>query len=101
MSVFFSSAGKYRAPSDEDAYRSYLISRNQPRIVYHSREMHSKRLRVLARGVGSRVRAALGVIHKAIVTAKMRRVRRELMFHTKDIRDFPRRPLILGDKWDS
>jgi thiazole synthase ThiGH ThiG subunit len=48
----------------------------------------------------SRVRAALGVIHKAIVTAKMRRVRRELMFHSKDIRDFPQRPLILGDKWD-
>jgi hypothetical protein len=78
MSVLFSSAGKYRA-----------------------REIHLKRLRVLARRAGSRVRAALGVIHKAIVTAKMRRVQRELMFHTKDIGDFPQRPLILGDKWDS
>jgi hypothetical protein len=49
----------------------------------------------------------------------MRRIRRELIFHAgfhdewsrskwreapgsdHDIRDFPQRPLILGDKWDS
>jgi hypothetical protein len=104
-----------------DAYRSYLISRNPPPIVYHSGEMHLKRLRVLARKVRNRVSAALQFIHKAIIAAKMHRVQRELMFHTglhdewsrsgtewreehdreRDIRAFPQRPLILSDKWDS
>lgn len=101
MTMFHSHQDTIRDQIGGDAYRAYLISRDQPRIVYHSREMHLKRLRVLARRVGSRVRAALGVIHKAIVTAKMRRIQRELMFHAKDIGDFPQRPLILGDKWDS
>jgi hypothetical protein len=64
-----------------DAYRSYLISRNPPPIVYHSGEMHLKRLRVLARKVRNRVSATLQFIHKAIIAAKMRRVQRELMFH--------------------
>jgi hypothetical protein len=103
-----------------DAYRAYLISRNQPPIVYHSAEMHLKRLRVLARKVRNRASAALAFIHKAIIAAKMRRIQRELMFHTgshdewsrsglkwrdehglKDIRDFPQTPLLLSDKWDS
>jgi hypothetical protein len=63
----------------------------------------------------------LEFIHKAIIAAKMRRVQRELMFHTgfhdewsgvppnrregrgseKDARDFPQTPLLLSDKWDS
>jgi hypothetical protein len=102
-----------------DAYRSYLISRNQPPIVYHSGEMHLKRLRVLARKVGKRASAVFAFIHKAIVAAKMRRIQRELMFHAgshegsqfgqewhqehglKDIREFPQTPLLLSDKWDS
>jgi hypothetical protein len=104
-----------------DAYRSYLISRNPPPIVYHSGDMHLKRLRVLARKVRNRASAALAFVHKAIIAAKMRRVQRELMFHTgshdewslsgsesrdehgleRDVRDFPQRPLILGDKRDS
>jgi hypothetical protein len=76
-------------------------------------------LRVLARKAGSRASAVLNVIHKAIIAAKLRRVQRELMFHTgshewsgfgpgsreegldKDVRYFPQRPLILSDKWDS
>jgi hypothetical protein len=93
MTMFHSHQDTIRDQIGGEAYRAYLITRNQSPIV--------KRLRVLARRVGSRVRAALGVIHKAIVTAKMRRIQRELMFHTKDITDFPQRPLILGDKWDS
>ena len=101
MSVSFSGMDKTRAPRGEDAYRAWLISREQPPIVYHSGQMHLKRLRVLARKIRSRVRAALTTIHQAIVAAKMRRVRRELMFHTQDLKDFPQRPLILGDKWDS
>jgi hypothetical protein len=104
-----------------DAYRAYLISRNPPPIVYHSGGMHLKRLRVLARKVRKRVSAALEFIHQAIIAAKMRRVQRELMFHTgfhdewsgalpnrregrgleKDARDFPQTPLLLSDKWDS
>ena len=119
MSVLFSDVDKTGAPGDEDAYRAWLVSRAQPPIVYHSGAMHLKRLRVLARKINSRARAALITIHQAIVAAKMRRIRRELIFHAgsldgwsrakwregpgadHDIREFPQRPLILGDKWDS
>jgi hypothetical protein len=55
----------------------------------------------------SRISAALTTIHGAIVTAKLRRIRRELMFHRgwagqagPDATKFAQRPLILGDKWD-
>ena len=101
MSVLFSGVDKPRAPRDEQAYRSWLISRQQSPIVYHSGAMHLKRLRVLARKISSHVRMALTTIHEAIVAAKMRRVQRELMFHRNELRDFPQQPLILGDKWDS
>jgi hypothetical protein len=63
--------------------------------------MHLKRLRVIARKIRSRIGAALATMHQAIVAAKLRRVRRELTFHTRELRDFPQRPLILDDKWDS
>ncbi|MEA2895476.1 MAG: hypothetical protein QOJ84_1091 [Bradyrhizobium sp.] len=101
MGALFSGVDKTRAPGDEDAWRAWPISRKQPPIVYHSGEMHLKRLRVLARKFGSRVSAALTMIHQAIVAAKLRRVQRELMFHANELRDFPQRPLILDDKWDS
>jgi hypothetical protein len=122
MSLLFSGLDDTPAPLDEEAYRAWLISRAQPPIVYHSGAMHLKRLRVLARKINSHVRAALTTIHQAIVAAKMRRIQRELIFHAgvagfhdewsrlkwregpgsdHDIRDFPQRPLILGDKWDS
>jgi hypothetical protein len=119
MSVLFSGVDDTPAPLDEEAYRAWLISRQQSPIVYHSGAMHLKRLRVLARKIGSHVRTALTTIHEAIVAAKMRRIRRELIFHAgshdewsrskwheapgsgHELRDFPQRPLILGDKWDS
>jgi len=121
MGAFFSGLDKHRIPGGDDAYRSYLISRNPPPIIYHSGEVHLKRVRVLARRVRNRISAALEIIHKAIIAAKMRRVQRELMFRAgshhewsrfgeewheehgreRDIRDFPQRPLILSDKWDS
>jgi hypothetical protein len=57
--------------------------------------------------------AALKTIHQAIVTAKTRRLQRELMLHAdlgdawpgedlgeRDVRKIPQRPMILGDKWD-
>jgi hypothetical protein len=68
------------------------------------------------------VRAALTTFHQAIVAAKMRRIRRELVLHAgfvgshdewsqskggevpapdSGLRNFPQTPLILGEKWDS
>jgi hypothetical protein len=53
--------------------------------------------------------AMLRTIHEAIVTARTRRLQRELMFHAdsgdepvcgQDIGKVPHRPMILGDKWD-
>jgi hypothetical protein len=119
MSVLFSGVDKARAPRDDDAYRAWLISRQQSPILYHSGAMHLKRLRVLARKISSHLRAALTTMHEAIVAAKMRRIRRELIFHAgshdewsrskwreapgsdRELRDFPQTPMILGDKWDS
>ena len=57
----------------------------------------------------ARLAAAFKVIHRAIVAAKLRRLRSELMCHggyvsdqpsDQDATKFPRPPLILGDKWD-
>ncbi len=118
MGVLFSGVDDGRVPGDEDAYRSYLISRRQPRIVIRSGKMQLKRLRVIARRAGNRMSTALHVVHNAIIAAKTRRVQRELMFRAGshdewsqpgssgreehlDVRDFPQRPLILSDKWDS
>ena len=36
MSVLFSGVDKTNAPRDEDAYRAWLISRQQSPIVYRS-----------------------------------------------------------------
>jgi hypothetical protein len=119
MSVLFSGVDDTPAPLDEEAYRAWLISRQQSPIVYHSGAMHLKRLRALARKISSHARAALTTIHEAIVAAKMRRIRRELIFHAgthdewsrsrwretpgpdHELKDFPQTPMILGDKWDS
>jgi hypothetical protein len=122
MSVLFSGVDDTPAPLDEEAYRAWLISRQQPPIMYHSGAMHLKRLRVFARRINSHVRAALTTLHEAIVAAKMRRIQRELIFHAgfagshdewsrskwhegpgpdHDIKNFPQTPMILGDKWDS
>ena len=54
-----------------------------------------------------RARAVLGKIHLAIVAAKLRRLRSELMFQhdygsvpEQDVAKYPQRPLIIPDKWD-
>jgi hypothetical protein len=54
-----------------------------------------------------RVRAALGRIHLAIVAAKLRRLRTELMLQRdygrppeQDVAKYPQWPLIVPDKWD-
>jgi hypothetical protein len=60
-----------------------------------SRSPITRRLRALARRAMSRTIAVLGILHRAIITAKTRRLEREQMFH-----EIPQRPLHLGDKWD-
>jgi len=52
---------------------------------------------------------AFTTLHQAIVSAKLRRLRSELIFRQdyselfppeQDVAKFPQRPLVLGDKWD-
>jgi hypothetical protein len=100
--------------SHEDRFAD-LTGAIQSRIALPSRQMQVRRLRRLARHAASRVGAVLGMLHQAIVTAKTRRLARELMFRPeaydewsrepepdsdKDATKLPQRPLILGDKWD-
>jgi hypothetical protein len=118
MTMLHSHQDRIRDRTGGDAYRSYLVSRSPTPIVTHSGKMHLRRLRVLVRKVRNHLSAAFAFIHKGITAAKMRRIQRELTFHTgspewsqygpkwqedglKDIRDFPQAPLLLGDKWDS
>jgi hypothetical protein len=98
--------------SHEDRFAD-LTGAIQSRIAVPSRQMRLRRLRRLARHAVSRVGAVLGMLHQAIVTAKTRRLARELAFRPgsqndgfwgpdpdKDATKLPQRPLILGDKWD-
>ena len=78
--------------------------------LLHSRRDELTEDRVPTARAISRLRGILGVLHQAIVTAKLRRLRSELMFQSSarengpaqadDAMKTPRRPLILGDKWD-
>jgi hypothetical protein len=81
MTLFHSHEGRLRGS------RSPAASPSQPRSA--------RRLRVLVRLAIRHTGAFLKIIHEAIVTAKTRRVQRELMLHK-----IPQRPLILDDKWD-
>jgi hypothetical protein len=58
--------------------------------------------RTWMRSAARLLRAGLSAVHRAIVTAKMRRLERELLLHdlSKGSQRFPQAPLILGDKWD-
>ena len=67
------------------------------------RNAHYGRLSIA--GVARKISAAFKTMHRAIVVAKLRRLRNELMFHGRaptafDATKFPQRPLLLGDKWD-
>jgi hypothetical protein len=66
--------------------------------------------RSYVRAYGS-LKRAIGLAHRAIVTAKLRRLRGELICHASmsvdqsamqvaDAVRWPQAPLILGDKWD-
>jgi hypothetical protein len=71
-----------------------------------ARDRHSSISRALRR-----IGAALGTLHRAIVSAKLRRAESSLLFRSdytemlapeskQDAGKFPQRPLVLGDKWD-
>ena len=79
--MFYSRENQYHDLTGEDAYRSWLISRNQAPIVHHSADMHWKRLRVAARHGLDHVRAAFAALRVALVADKMRRARHDLARH--------------------
>ena len=108
MSTFYSHRERFRGPDGEG--RSPAVSFTQ---------IAARRLRALASRAVGRAGAALGIIHQGIVTAKTRRLQRELLFHggacgdarlephlpdgrglDRDAAQFARPPLVLGDKWD-
>lgn len=78
MTMFFNRDMQAHDFSADSAYRSYLISRNQPPIVYHSGDIQWKRFCVGIRRVRNDVRRFFAAIHMALVADKMRRARREL-----------------------
>jgi hypothetical protein len=107
MSTFYSHRERFRDRAAEG--RSPAASVTQ---------MAALRLRRLASRAVRRAGAALGIVHQGIVTAKARRLQRELQFHggarddllpqhtqdtsglDRDAAKFAQRPLLLGDKWD-
>jgi hypothetical protein len=72
-----------------DDYRSYLISRNQPPILYHSRDMHFRRLQVHLRAAGRQIKAVLHWVAKAFAASRRRRIQRELSLHDGRYRRAP------------
>lgn len=104
MSIFYSHRERFRATGGG--------SRLAPATLVH---VVARRLRILACRAG----AAFGIVHQGIVTAKTRRLQRELLLHggardegpvqrhlhdvsgiDRDASEFAQRPLLLGDKWD-
>ena len=87
-------------------------------VVSKTRKPRALGFRRLARRALRRAHAVLAILHQAIVTAKMRRLRREMLLYTgprgdlisspashspgteRDLLKFPQCPLILGEKWD-
>lgn len=79
--MFYSRENGLHDVTGDDAYRSWLISRNQSPIVYHSGDMHWKRLRVQLRRAAANIKGFFASIRVALVADKMRRARRELAQH--------------------
>lgn len=78
MTMFFNRDTQAHDFSADDAYRAYLISRSQARIVFHSGDVQWKRFGVAIRRVRNDIRRCFASIHMALVADKMRRARREL-----------------------
>lgn len=69
-----------------DAYRAWLISRDQAPIVAQTRDRQRKRLRVAARRLGNHVLRFFAAIRVALVADKMRRAQQELArVHVADV----------------
>jgi hypothetical protein len=78
--MFYSRDSQYHDVTGDDAYRSWLISRNQAPIAYHSGDMHLKRLWVGLRLAAKHIKAIFAALRVALVADKMRRVQSELAF---------------------
>lgn len=78
MTMFYTRDSQLHDLAADDAYRSYLISRNQQPIVYHSGDVHWKRFCVAARLTRNHVKGFFAAIRVALVADKMRRAQREL-----------------------
>jgi hypothetical protein len=82
--------------------------------AFKTRKARPMRWRTLARRAFRRTSAAIEILHQAIVIAKTRRLRHEMLLYigpraprdpqshslNQDLLKFPQRPLILGEKWD-
>ncbi len=79
--MFYSRENQLHDFTGDDAYRSWLISRNQVPIVHHSGEMHWKRLRVQMRRAVGHVKGFFAALHMALAADKMRRAQRDLAQH--------------------
>lgn len=64
---------------------------------------------VLTPRIFRRIGIAFRLLHRAIVSAKLRRLQDEMLFQRdysemlapeREVRKLPQRPLVLGDKWD-
>jgi hypothetical protein len=107
MSIFHSHRDRFCDPADEGGSPATSLIR-----------VAARRLRTLTSRAVRRAGAALGIVHRGILTAKTRRLQRELLFHggtrdegsgerrphgdgpDHDAGKFAQRPLLLGDKWD-
>lgn len=107
MSIFYSHRDRFCDPAGEGGSAAAPIIWMVAKLLYK-----------LARWTMGRAGAAFGLIHQGIVTAKLRRLQRELLLHGRARDDFlpspmrdtsgmdqddaklVQRPLLLGDKWD-
>lgn len=82
------------------------VFHTHPSGQHSTRGLRSGGRRTIVRA-SRKIVSALKAMHRAVVAAKLRRLRNELMLHRStaeyeefDATKFPQRPLILGDKWD-
>lgn len=86
MIMFYTRDNALHDLAGDDAYRAWLIHRNQPPIVLHSGAMQFKRLRVLLRQAHRHIKAMVAALRMALVADKMRRAQLELARHGEGAR---------------
>jgi len=84
-----SGADRFRSLTGDEAYRSQLISRNQPPIIYHSSDFQWKRLRALAR----RIMGFIASQRVAVVASRTRRLQGQ-----PNVRRYDRKPVWTADR---